>query len=691
MVPAIAGGVAGAIALAAGVWWFLLPPPQESPHSAAAASPPAAAPEASSAPDPAGERAATAPGDAAGPAEPAAPPDAAAPGGNEMAAAPVAPAPESASSGPSFSRLLVLDALKGALADERQWRAEALALAFRSGRWADYQSLLARAIQEWAGSRRLTAADVFGNPFGREAVLRHAFLAAAGDVRELVRDSATRDFTRWLLENPDALESLLLAAAPDDDLGKAVRVWADIAGEDDEARVAWRELAVACAVVFDRRVYARNPDGELEGIDPWVRYAYFKTNAESGRLTGRIRQMTASDLIWCVGVPVVQSELEWALEKVNFRQRNWGAAYGSIEYDMQKAVEGTQKKPYLRYTFEEIEKKGGVCGDQAYFAAWTACAHGIPATILSGDGARGPHAWIAWLADRGEWQFAGRFSGYPAGECRNPQTGRGMSEEEFVRLNDRKASSPERIRNAKRCLWLAEVFRDRPELAGEFIDAAAKHAPRMVSPFAARLEFWTRNRADATVDEWKGLLDSIRKSFRDCEPLMDAVVRAEEQFVFARQDPKRNLRDMRREADRTGRTAAASRGIDPSLDRLAAAFRRQAKLLADQKDLDGICSLYRRALMDHADDAAAFKALGRDFFESVKDSPDHAAKACRELENICRRSVGRSTGDWFDVTSRNSAWNLVADCYAKAGNDRKAAEIRRETESAEKSARRRQI
>ena len=86
--------------------------------------------------------------------------------------------------------------------------------------------------------------------------------------------------------------------------------------------------------------------------------------------------------------------LATALQQADWKQHTWGAAYGSIKYDMDKAVTGKSKDPYDQYTFAEIAKKGGICGDQAYFSANTARALGIPASILSGDGPRGPHAWI---------------------------------------------------------------------------------------------------------------------------------------------------------------------------------------------------------------------------------------------------------------------------------------------------------
>ena len=87
-----------------------------------------------------------------------------------------------------------------------------------------------------------------------------------------------------------------------------------------------------------------------------------------------------------------------------------GEAYGMVKYDMEKAVKGTSK--YDKYTFAEILKKGGICGDRAYFSANTARAAGIPACELSGDGPRGGHAWLAWMSDDGEWDTTGRFDGY---------------------------------------------------------------------------------------------------------------------------------------------------------------------------------------------------------------------------------------------------------------------------------------
>ena len=101
--------------------------------------------------------------------------------------------------------------------------------------------------------------------------------------------------------------------------------------------------------------------------------------------------------------------------------------------------------------------------------------------------------------------------------------------------------------------------------------------------------------------------------------------------------------------------------------------------------------MQRRALADHGDDAATFKAFTKDYFSYCQADPVLAAKACRELECVCRRSIGRGNGDWFDVTSQNSAWRAVAAYYKAAGDTGKADVILRDCEAREKTAKKKAI
>jgi hypothetical protein len=526
--------------------------------------------------------------------------------------------------------------------------------------------------------------------FSGPALTRHAFLTAvpAKVLHSLLDGEESRPFMEWLLGHPEAMQAFIVQLSPQDDIDGALKVWNKISAGHPKARTEYLELAVACSLVFDRSIsYGEERYGDH--VEVLSRYCHFEENGEAGRLEGKIKKMTAADLVWVVGVPVSDSELEWAVKKAGFRQKTWGQAYGTIKYDMDKAVSG--KNSYSQYTFAEIQKKGGICADQSYFTAWTACANGIPAAIITGDGERGPHAWITWMADEGEWKFSGRFGGYPAGHCISPQTGENLSEEEFARMGDRKAASAEHRVKAKQALWMAAVYPKTPERSLHYITEAVKLAPRLADASAALLGHWMQHRATAKVEEWAELLQELRKNFRDAAALMDTAAQAEQKFVFARQETAASIKDLKREARKMDDTAGARKGIAPDLERLTGGLRRQAEVLFSNQDEDGVRSMYRKALADYGNEAATFKVLAQDYFEFFKADAVRAVKACHELEFTCRRSVGRGKGDWFDVLSQNSAWRLVASFYRRIGDEKKASLIERDCASREKAAKQKAI
>ncbi|MDB6072039.1 MAG: hypothetical protein JWL81_3210 [Verrucomicrobiales bacterium] len=681
--PSIPPALLSAVLLAAfggAAWWFIqskTPDPAPVADLAAGDAAKISEPEAPTPPVPAPAAVVPAPAVATAPVVPE--------------PAPATPAAEPTPEGPKpiFERLLVYDTIGAAKKENATWHTEALTLAKQTNRWDDYRDLLGRSLAAFALKEGDTA-SISSDPLAGPALIRHAFLSDVSEkvLKPLFADEESSSFAAWLLDTPEAMQAFTRQLDAKDDVEKAIRLWASIAAESPAAQTDYRELAIACALVFDRTIKV-DQDRYAEKLNGLSRFSYYHDNDVAGKLTGKIKQMSAADLVWVVGVPISQKELEWALKKADFRRKSWGQAYGSIKYDMEKAVTG--KSEYDEYTFSEIQKKGGICSDQAYFSAWTACAHGIPAAIIGGDGARGPHAWMTWQADDGEWKFSGRFSGYPAGDSRNPQTGQSISEEEFLRLSDKKASNPPAVLKAKQALWIADLFRDQPERAAVFLTEAVKAAPRLTEASAALLAHWVEHRSTATVEEWTGLLKDLRKNFRDAESLMDDANEAEEKFVFTRQESTAVMKDLRREARKVGDTAGPEAGVATDLGRLTAGLRRQAEVFKANKDADGIRSLYRRALADHGSDAATFKALAKDYFAYCKAEAETALKACRELESACRRSVGRGKGDWFDVTSQNSAWRVVAECYRAAGDGGKADLIVRDCDSREKAAKKKAI
>jgi len=679
-IPPALASAALLLAFGAAGWWFLKGPayqrvPQEpEPETAEAPAPPAALTDLPPAPS--------------APGAPKTEPKKSAKTENGVLAQPVPALVEAPAINP-FAKLLVLDALGTAKSENVAWHGEAWQLALTTGLWDDYRDLLARSLQAFAGSDKDTATIMAGK-FSGPALTRHAFLSAVPVkvLHSLLDAEGSHPFMEWLLGNPDAMQAFIVQLSPQDDIEGALQVWNKIAAGHPKARTEYRELAIACSLVFDRSIsYGEARYGDH--VEVLSRYSHFEEKSEAGRLEGKIKKMTAADLVWVVGVPVSNAELEWAVKKAGFRQKTWGQAYGTIKYDMEKAVSG--KNSYSEYTFAEIQKKGGICSDQSYFTAWTACATGIPAAIITGDGERGPHAWITWMADEGEWKFSGRFGGYPAGQCECPQTGENISEEEFGRMGDRKAASAEQRIKAKQALWMAAVYHKTPARAMGYITEAVKIAPRLADASTAMLGHWMQHRATAEVEEWAALLKDLRKNFRDSAALMEIAAQAEQKFVFARQETAVTIKDLKREARKMDETAGAKKGIAADLERLTGGLRRQAEVLFSNQDEEGVRSMYRKALADYGNDAATFKALAQDYFAFFQADEVRAVKACHELESTCRRSVGRGKGDWFDVLSQNSAWRLVASFYRKAGDEKKASLIERDCDSREKAAKQKAI
>lgn len=597
-----------------------------------------------------------------------------------------------------FGKLLVLEDPAYNQQENVDARKKALDLAFSSGAWDEYRQYLGRSLRGWLDLRfknadAATAAPLFENAIAMQVLQTHAFLTASGKgIPDFLKknEDVAPGFLRWMFSDMEAMRSFTLTVSRQDDVPQVFKIWSNLAAEEPTATTTYRELGLACALVFDEMKSVRW-NGEKLAIDPMQRFRYYKENAEAGRLTGKIRQMSAADLVWVVCAPIPTSELEWALKNADWRQKSWGDAYGFIKYDMVKAVTGTSKKPYDSYTFAEIKKKGGICSDRSYFSANTARAHGIPAAIISGDGPSGGHAWITWLAEEGEWQFAGRIGGYPTGHCGNPQTGSESAEDDFVRANDRKAAGPTRVLKARQYLWLANLFGSEPEKADSLIAAARKSAPNLPLVAESELLFWTNRKQESPVDLWKKFIASLRKEFRDNSDLMAMVRSAEETYVFARQDAKDSLHTLRREATKASDTKGAEEGVAPDIGRVAEAYRRQAELLVTANDLDGVRGIYRRAFSEHGWDPSRFKALASDLFKLVEKDSVVADKACHDLESACRRYVGRGGGDWFVIGSQNSAWQLVADCYRKCGDGKKAENIERQMEQRKEASKRSSI
>lgn len=594
-----------------------------------------------------------------------------------------------------FPDTLALDEVEGNKAEAVHLRKSLLNLAFEKQAWPGYSAMLFRSLV--AATQRYTEeppteqeiTKLLAMSHFRQALTQRAVLQAIPQAlrKRQFSDTAHRPFFEALLTDPELGEAFLINLTPQDKLESLLETWAELWTEDAAARGEYRELALACALVFEKPQNIRW-NGQTITLTAQGRYAWYKKHDQASQLVGRIRQMKARDLVWAVCAPVPDSELEWALKKIHLRQSKWGQAYTMVEYDMERAVEGANK--YDAYTFSEILKKGGICGDRAYFAANTARAFGIPAADISGDGPRGGHAWFRWLDTDGEWHMEGRFAGYAHGNTRDPQTQQGVSEEMFVQRSERKATADTPVREACQRLWLGQIMEEDEDFrrAGAAYDLAAKANREMPSIAEARLRHWLAYRKHSPLEEWKEILSRLKKDFRENSALMSLVAEAEETVVFPKQSGKAVMANLRKDVRQMEKEARKD-GSAPRDEDLARTYSRQADVLKKAGNIDGVHSLYRRALDDRGN-AATFKALARDYFKITSDTPSAAARACRTLEAAWNRHVDTG-GDYFDIGSQNSALAVIIDCYRKIDNTRKADSLQRDLDRRQNRAERRAL
>jgi hypothetical protein len=561
---------------------------------------------------------------------------------------------------------------------------DVLHLAIDSGRWDLLRKQWRKAMEQAVAAVALSTGETRFNRLRAEALFLRAlavdeFLRLASDdhLARISEASPRHPFYQWLLHgHPVALEEFLLALAGGEDVERVLATWAQIwNGEEDSAtRDEYRALALACALVFPGDDYS-DQSGRAES-----RYRLFRDNARAGRLTGRIHRMPATDLVWVVDVPVPDSEIEWALKKLRKPRQRWGEWYGEVEYLMERAVNG--ENPYEEYTFEQILKHGGVCSDQSYFAAYTAKCHGIPAAIVSGDGNRGPHAWIVFMPDYDEWAEAGNV-GYTTGTTRHPQNGRVVHQSTLTLATERRTGG-DRLARTRLFLRFVELYvaLGQRAIAGEALDLALVNTPEHPLPWLRSIAWHEDEQNATTLDQWQKLADTLRRRFKDRPDFLELAEGIEDDHIFPNRDPRKNSLEIARERRRL------ERGHEGRSDLLAASVERQAEVLAASGNFDAISSLYRRAFSDYGGQAEAFRALADQYFRFASSDPKWRDKACREIELAFKRHIETNDNEYFKATAEIGIMRQVAGFYETAGDAKRAELLRARAEKREKSTRR---
>ncbi|MCC6321297.1 MAG: hypothetical protein IT438_07665 [Phycisphaerales bacterium] len=270
-----------------------------------------------------------------------------------------------------------------------------------------------------------------------------------------------------LITNPELARRVVCAIGPDDHIAGAYRVLALLnerfpdrlrdtppsSGKPRPGEGFAQPLAAAFCIVYDGepgRASNGEPDTRQPAFDAdriAALFDYFSANAAKMQFgAGAAPELLA----YIVSTPCSIEELNWALK--NYAgNRMVGKLYGTIVYDTGAFKYNRPKKISKEpggYTLMNIKKVGGVCAEQAYFAANVGRAIGVPAVIDSARGSDVGHAWVGYLklvgSNRYDWDFdEGRYKEYQSirGNTTDPQSGKPVPDG-FVALTAGYAAIP---------------------------------------------------------------------------------------------------------------------------------------------------------------------------------------------------------------------------------------------------------
>jgi len=192
-------------------------------------------------------------------------------------------------------------------------------------------------------------------------------------------------------------------------------------------------LGIAFSLVFDRPFPLDWPHRQVKqeavpigDLDVVKRFNFYVQANRNQKTDEDLTQLSFEKLKFVVDSEVNLSELEYAQHN-RISNSSFADAFFSINYDVSRSNSGNFDFVWglPTYTLQDIEKHGGICVDQAYYAFLLGKGRGIPTLYFHGQGTDGGHAWFGYMSRSGKWELdCGRYASqnYPKGYALDPQT-----------------------------------------------------------------------------------------------------------------------------------------------------------------------------------------------------------------------------------------------------------------------------
>ncbi len=256
----------------------------------------------------------------------------------------------------------------------------------------------------------------------------------------------------------------------------------------------YSNLAIAIAVVYDVPPPSGWPHGQVSEqalhrqlFQPTGVFSFFVQADKAGALLQPVRKLSAEDLKFVVDTSAGFDEMAWAQQNVAVPLDAFGRMYYVVRYRSDRAEAGTLVWPLASYKLPEIVQEGGICVDQAYFAATVGKAKGVPTLLFRGMGKDGGHAWFGFLDGGGQWQLdCGRYPDQKlvTGYAFDPQTWTNISDHELMFLHEGFRRQP-LFKTSLMHRQFAEIY-----YYGGNLPAAAKAARASVTVERRNLDSW---------------------------------------------------------------------------------------------------------------------------------------------------------------------------------------------------------
>lgn len=358
---------------------------------------------------------------------------------------------------------------------------------------SDFQGWLEHA--EWVGMG-LDCPDVLADPDNLKT-----FIALGKD--ETVSHLFVEKFDIHDVEKPALKNILHLAQANADDLHE------------------YAALGVAYSLVFDQHFPGYWPHSQVKkdavpfgDLDIATRFAFYVQSNRDKKLDADLTQLSFENLKFLVDSEVKLSELEYA-QKSRISYSRFADAFFTINYDMSRVQSGSIAFVwgFPTYNLADIEKNGGICVDQAYYASILGKGRGIPTLYFHGQGTDGGHAWFGYMASSGKWELdCGRYESqnYPKGYALDPQTWQVIDDTVLTNFFKNGEKNPN-YQPAQNALAWAKLHTEDTDATRKILDDARSIMPELTE--AWQMEGAYLEHTNASDDDKKTFYESWIKQF----------------------------------------------------------------------------------------------------------------------------------------------------------------------------------